>query len=691
MSNNIMNLEVPMNDQYRCLSPITEMPSPLPTPMPSPLPTPYKHRMLVIRDTSTESSSNLENTADETESETSFVNLINKYSSSTQEESFNDKLFHIDFDKKPQEYNSPPLVIPKLVFNVDMSPTNDNFEQVNKIKVVPPPLNIHDSNLNHFCENVPYKDYKQPNHLQFNFEVPEIKIDDHDIANKTHDIPHITVEHFSDIPVINVENENGVIMERFDSSPRFRSQSIDSTNSLFRVPTIEISPAECYAALSQYSRCEPGCSNNKSVKTRRQNFKTSSGKLPNFNSSDSSNTPTLGSMDETKEMSFKSCAHTIINYPVIQIDSDSESPPNNRKSPRRLSSNFLSPFLGCGFNASESNLSCSSGYSSAYSPEPSRCNSNNPLFLIESDYPVNTTCPQFKSPVFIDQSNAINSEIIFGIDSCPRSESGVSKITNKDLQDKNVNMTDNETTADELQTSQVDSALDIDTNDEPEVENTLFEMDTIIETQNTQAKINNDKTFFSSLSLQEKSCHVPKKLSPTLVVHASLHHDNSIEDYVADRPLKLSPVSSRSESPISDCKFGVTNIYPEFFNNKGKLELPYTDSDALYDFPSSEVLCSDNKCEVVRRSGKKKKRSSLKNKEDNAIWSSKTYYNDEESTQHPQNIPISTSNKNNSPSEHSFKSRSSRITLSKRRKRSQTGVNRVNIMSSSNESLASHG
>lgn len=48
-----------------------------------------------------------------------------------------------------------------------------------------------------------------------------------------------------------------------------------------------------------------------------------------------------------------------------------------------------------------------------------------------------------------------------------------------------------------------------------------------------------------------------------------------------------SPVSSRSESPISEKATGMNRFSPLFYNRKEQV-LPFTDSDGLYDFPSSD-------------------------------------------------------------------------------------------------------
>ncbi|KAJ8978847.1 hypothetical protein NQ317_004458 [Molorchus minor] len=51
----------------------------------------------------------------------------------------------------------------------------------------------------------------------------------------------------------------------------------------------------------------------------------------------------------------------------------------------------------------------------------------------------------------------------------------------------------------------------------------------------------------------------------------------------------LSPMSSRSESPLSDRTTGMGKFSPQFYG-KNKDILPFTDSDGLYDFPSSDKV-----------------------------------------------------------------------------------------------------
>ncbi|CAB3373926.1 Hypothetical predicted protein [Cloeon dipterum] len=76
----------------------------------------------------------------------------------------------------------------------------------------------------------------------------------------------------------------------------------------------------------------------------------------------------------------------------------------------------------------------------------------------------------------------------------------------------------------------------------------------------------------------------------------------SIVVETADGGALLSPVSSRSESPLSDRVTGMDRFSPLFYH---KSELPYTDSDGLYDCPSSEVASGKQK---IGSSQKKKVR-----------------------------------------------------------------------------------
>jgi hypothetical protein len=78
---------------------------------------------------------------------------------------------------------------------------------------------------------------------------------------------------------------------------------------------------------------------------------------------------------------------------------------------------------------------------------------------------------------------------------------------------------------------------------------------------------------------------------------------------------KLSPVSSRSESPLSDRNNGMGRFSPQFYS-KREQQLPFTDSDGLYDFPSSDGKGGSSNVGHHRKStGKRRdKRSSKSSK-----------------------------------------------------------------------------
>lgn len=57
-----------------------------------------------------------------------------------------------------------------------------------------------------------------------------------------------------------------------------------------------------------------------------------------------------------------------------------------------------------------------------------------------------------------------------------------------------------------------------------------------------------------------------------------------------DTKMRGSPVSSRSESPLSDAKSAGFGRFSTHFYGMSRTDLPYTDSDGLYDYPSSETV-----------------------------------------------------------------------------------------------------
>ena len=170
--------------------------------------------------------------------------------------------------------------------------------------------------------------------------------------------------------------------------------------------------------------------------------------------------------------------------------------------------------------------------------------------------------------------------------------------------------TDSETTDDPAASQlEADSALELDTNDEcsDSVAGGVGggNGDVILD----EAEAQRHRLLLSSSHSFPKESPRLARSPPAIVVHSSLQSESSLEDQVlADRPSRLSPVSSRSESPISDSRLSVVRIYPAFFGVSSKPEMPYTDSDGLYDCPSSEVLHSDSHVSAspLKRLGRKR-------------------------------------------------------------------------------------
>lgn len=83
----------------------------------------------------------------------------------------------------------------------------------------------------------------------------------------------------------------------------------------------------------------------------------------------------------------------------------------------------------------------------------------------------------------------------------------------------------------------------------------------------------------SSITLQ--SLQLPEPLPPW-VMHSG--------DSIGNDEAKKSPVSSRSESPLSDAKSAGFGRFSSHFYGMSRTDVPYTDSDGLYDYPSSEAV-----------------------------------------------------------------------------------------------------
>ncbi|XP_055384716.1 uncharacterized protein LOC129614250 isoform X2 [Condylostylus longicornis] len=229
---------------------------------------------------------------------------------------------------------------------------------------------------------------------------------------------------------------------------------------------------------------------------------------------------------------------------------------------------YLSPFAICtraDRTISESNLS-SSGYSSMASPGPSRCGSSNPLYSNEND-DNNSGHPNLNNTFYNNllvrrQANnlATNKDKHIG-----NKKSG-------DVADRLKLHSDSETISDEAFIESNDEGIGTDNIEE---KNDCLE---IKKAKEFEIYLQNDllQSGKKLLTSDETTTMAQLRL-PTMTVNQS---NESI-----DRG--LSPVSSRSESPLSEKMTGFGKFSYHFYGRKDQ-QLPFTDSDGLYDFPSSD-------------------------------------------------------------------------------------------------------
>lgn len=254
--------------------------------------------------------------------------------------------------------------------------------------------------------------------------------------------------------------------------------------------------------------------------------------------------------------------------------------------------NYLSPFSMCtrGDRApSEGNLS-SSGYSSMASPGPSRCNSNNPLYPHEMDDANNLPSHHGTNIINRRQTAMLKRN----------DDSNCKHISNNDTNDQQEQLrrrSDSETLSDETLLESNDEGIGTDHLDE-KIEDGEIKSAKDLEIfigkeflENGQILLNPEETItMSQLQL------------PSIVIQSEFGFE------------KVSPVSSRSESPLSDRNMGMGRFSPQFYGKKDQqLPIQFTDSDGLYDFPSSDGKGSAGVIVQHRKSaGKRRERRSSK-------------------------------------------------------------------------------
>lgn len=248
---------------------------------------------------------------------------------------------------------------------------------------------------------------------------------------------------------------------------------------------------------------------------------------------------------------------------------------------------YLSPFTMCtraDRTISESNLS-SSGYSSMASPGPSRCGSSNPLYPNEMDEPGSGHSGAGLS-LHVNLLNRRKSSVL---PSCKENITngkctGAAGGAKTDRLHSHRPRSDSETFSDDILIESNDEGIGTDHVDEKLDETRLssrrFDMflddEVLIEVEepppctlpSTSSMLGNN-TLTSSCVPQMAQLQLP-----SIVIQIDGSGDKT-----------LSPVSSRSESPLSE-RAGMGRFSPHFYGRKD--QLPFTDSDGLYDFPSSD-------------------------------------------------------------------------------------------------------
>lgn len=277
------------------------------------------------------------------------------------------------------------------------------------------------------------------------------------------------------------------------------------------------------------------------------------------------------------------------NMSELESDTEPLSPatksgnPGGLMPPNPVGMCYLSPFTMCSRadrTISESNLS-SSGYSSMASPGPSRCGSSNPLCPGEMDEPGSG----HSSGGLSLHVNLLNRRKNSVLASCKenitngKSASAENGATGNSTDHLHRPRSDSETFSDEIILESNDEGIGTDHVDEKMddcrlssnhfktlgaymAEHVLIEVDEPQQAANT-----------STVSSIGATNQMAQLQLPSIVIQIDGNEKG------------LSPVSSRSESPLSE-RASMGRFSPHFYGRKD--QLPFTDSDGLYDFPSSD-------------------------------------------------------------------------------------------------------
>lgn len=272
---------------------------------------------------------------------------------------------------------------------------------------------------------------------------------------------------------------------------------------------------------------------------------------------------------------------------------------------------YLSPFsmnTRGDHTASESNLS-SSGYSSMASPGPSRCSSNNPLCPseMEDQGPTGSTgCKRRQSlapAIKLGSSSSDSNNTDKNIQNQRRGHSDSETLSDDPLLESNDEGIGTDHIDEKIDDGKVKSAkeLEVFMIKESDISNTLLDLST--------ASTTTSRTGLKCLNINDT---VERLLPSNLSNKNSLQLPSIVVQLDSPGYEKhLSPMSSRSESPLSDRTSGMGRFSPQFYG-KNKDILPFTDSDGLYDFPSSDKVNVTSNTQH-KKMGRKREKKLLRN------------------------------------------------------------------------------
>ncbi|KAK5642078.1 hypothetical protein RI129_008245 [Pyrocoelia pectoralis] len=305
------------------------------------------------------------------------------------------------------------------------------------------------------------------------------------------------------------------------------------------------------------------------------------------------------------------------NMSEVESDVESVSPAPKNTDHHGVSSGgmcYLSPFaMGSRGDrtTSESNLS-SSGYSSMASPGPSRCGSSNPLCPSEMEDPgppgpgstsLHPSLNRRPSPLLKSTCNTTEHKVENPDNQGGRGRSDSETLSDDPLIESNDEGIGTDHLDEKIEDGELKSAKELEVFITTECDNskTLIDLPSITNLSPRVAKCASLEANIDHLLPPSSTCKSTLQL-PSIVVQ---NDPSTCDKY-------LSPMSSRSESPLSDKTLGLDRFSPQFYG-RNKDVLPFTDSDGLYDFPSTDKMNISSTSHQHRKStGRRREKRSLR-------------------------------------------------------------------------------